>query len=658
MGRWLRAAAVAVAVGFAAAGGLGLLEAVWQWARHGAVAAPPGPSGPLRSVLPHVALYGWAGALLALLLLPAAAAFRARRAAAERPLASAALAAAGAAAALAVMLFGHLLRDQWFAAWWSRHGLREGRLLLGLLWCATAWLGGGALLVLLRQMAGRPRAWAAAAALAIAAVTLLWPSADREGAILRTTGLERLPAGGAAAHNLIVITIDAWRRDHLSLLNPDSPPTPHLDALAAESVLFTNAWAPAPWTLPSLAALQTGLPPRALGVRQYTAAPAGARRLAELAWNAGYATAAFLTNPYLFPYYGLDRGFARYRHANRLHALQPAERSILAREITRWANTRRELDSAEDVIPAAESWLQREGRRGPFYLWIHLLNPHLPYVWRALPAAEVESTSPPRGAPPRRDQVPESPHFRDGVFAAIGLAREGRFGPGTPERRGIAMLYAREVQFSDAWVGRLLASLRRLGLYENSLIVVTSDHGEELFDHGGFEHGHSLLPEVTGVPLIIRQPGAQGAGRTVHAPVWLLDLLPTFCARLGWPLPPERPGLDLGPLLAGAEELPAASARPLLLENLLYGPPQQAWLAWPWLRVALADGGQETWYDLERDPRALQPLAPPPEAAALGARMKSLASGWEALAEGMALPAGEASDLPLDLKRRLESLGY
>jgi arylsulfatase A-like enzyme len=452
-----------------------------------------------------------------------------------------------------------------------------------------------------------------------------------------------------------LITIDTWRRDHLSAVDSTSPPTPNLDALAAEGIVFTNAWAPSPWTLPSLAALQTGLPPRVMSVTKRPPLPSRPPRLAQLAWQSGWNTAAFVTNPYLLDAYLLDRGFAVYRHAGTLPALEPVERSLLACEITRGVNIRRERDRAADIVPPAIAWLRREGADSPFFLWLHLLDPHLPYNWRELPAAPPPGA---RGRAPSRDEVPAGhPHFPDGVFSAVGQVRKGMFVPDALERRAIAALYAREVQYADAWLGRLFAELRALGVWDRSLIVVTADHGEELFDHGGFEHGHSLMPEVTGVPLIVKLPAGEGAGRRLALPVSLLDLAPTLCARFGWPLP-DVPGLDLGPLLDGKEELQGAVARIQVIENMLYGPAQLAWLSWPWLRVGPPDSAG-LWFDLQRDPFAAVSLPPPAEATAIEVEVLRRLAGWDREAAALREKAGVAVPrLSPELKQRLEALGY
>ncbi|MHB8079365.1 MAG: sulfatase, partial [Candidatus Krumholzibacteriia bacterium] len=607
-----------------------------------------------RAVVRPAVLCGGAALAAALFVFPAAGVVW-RRARRPRRVAFG-VAVAGGAASLLVVWAAYVLRERLVPAWWSVHGGVLGKGVLGLLWLGLVGLGS----VVLRPVASglaRRRAWLLLGPLLLAtAGALAWPHWRTDEPRRRTAGLARSEAPPPGAPNVVLLTIDAWRRDHLSCVNPAGPPTPHLDALAGESMLFTNAWTPCPWTLPAVGALLTGLPPAALDLRQYRALPAAAGTLAATAWSGGWATAAFVTNPYLSRWYGFDRGFAAFEHSLVLEPLEPAERCVLAREVARYADLHFDAAEAGVVMPKALSWLRRHGRERPFFLWIHLLDPHLPYTWHELPDPPAPAPAAAvRGVAPLRADVPDTGFFRGRSFGALHAVRSGAWKPDAGARRAIAALYAREVQYADAWAGRLFDELRRSGLLDRSLVIVTADHGEELFDHGGIDHGHSLLPEVTGVPLIVRFPDGTGRGSVSAEQVSLLDVAPTVAAALGWPASAGAVGRNLAPAPAAAPR-----AAPLVMENLLYGPPQVGWLRWPWLDVGPEPGDRGVWYDLAVSPRALAPAAAPADADSLVTQGTRLREGWRRLAGVLraAEPVGRAGAVPDDVRRQLRSLGY
>ena len=655
MRAWLKTSAAALAAAWIATGLLGLAEAVVQRARFGPAVDGDGAGG-LAGLLAPATLHGWSGFALAAALLPLAAALT-RRASRPRP-AAAGVAVAGAVAGVLVVWSGYLLRERLVPAWWALHGAGAGKVLLLLVWVAATVGGARLLRPRLARAAEAPARWLLAPAALAIALTAAYPDWRAEGAARRTGRLSRAGPPAAGAPNLVLVSIDALRRDHLSCVTDRAPPTPALDSLAAEGARFANAWSPSPWTLPGVGALLTGLSPRALDVRRSRPLPGGAATLAEIAWEQGWDTAAFVTNPYLGPWYGFDRGFQAYEHSLLLEPLLPAGRSVLARELTRHADLHYDAEAASVVVPKAIRWLDREPRGRPFFLWLHLLDPHLPYAWQPLPADAPVGA---RGAPADAAAVPDSGVFRGAHFETVREIRDGLWMPDEAARRAIATLYAREVQVADAWCHRLFTALRRRGLWENTVVIVTADHGEELFDHGGFEHGHSLLPEVTGVPLVARVPGAARVGLVVEAQVSLLDVLPTVCGVLGWPAPPGADGRDVGGLLSGRADT-AGVATPLRLENMLYGEPQVGLLVWPWLRIAAGGGAAARWYDLRADPLAFAPLATPPAAAGwlvgAGESVGAAADSLAARVRRAGAAASEADELPAAARRQLRSLGY
>jgi arylsulfatase A-like enzyme len=216
------------------------------------------------------------------------------------------------------------------------------------------------------------------------------------------------------------------------------------------------------------------------------------------------------------------------------------------------------------------------------------------------------------------------------------------------ERAFVAALYAEEVAYVDLQVGRLLDALAARGLFERALVVFAADHGEELWEHGDFEHGHSLYGELLQVPLVFWAPGL--APRRHAAPVSLVDVLPTLLDALSLPLPEGLDGVSLWPALARGTDPPL---RELVAHNTLRGHDRQALLAWPWKLVVDAEGGAPELYDLAADPGETRDLgaAEPERAAQLLARLR------ERLPPGAPARAREV-ELDPELRRELRALGY
>ncbi|MFH1844519.1 MAG: sulfatase [bacterium] len=572
----------------------------------------------------------------------------------------------GALACLVLVYANYLLRDHNLSGLFGESSSIWGSVLLMVIWVA-AWL-----LVFwpVRRLAG----WLARRhgytvvfpVLIIIVSTSLWPDWREEGRVQRTVGMaESLRAEPAeSAPNLILVTIDTWRHDYLSRHNPLAPPTPNLDGLADEGLRFSTAWSTSPWTLPSLASLMTGLPPRVTGVARDIPLPDGVPRLAEIAWLHGYRTVAFATNPFLTDHYGFGRGFEFFEHSLELETVLPAKRSVLAREAARWMVDRIESDSVEMVIPKTITWLWQHGRRDtPFFLWVHLMNPHLPYEWRELIGAGRRLQSK-YGTEPDLDIVPDSAWFAGRQYKGVQRIRDGSFVPDATDREAIRTLYAREVQYTDYWLGLLFSELQRLDLWDESLLVVAADHGEELFEHNGFEHGHSVFPEVTHVPLLVRLPGAEAAGEIVAEPVSLGNLLPTLCHLLDWSPPTGLADPRIWPrFLADAD---SSANEPLrdgntfqIIENLLYEPQWRGVMAWPWYRTENLADSSVRWYDLQHDPGALQPVEPPSAAEWITARADSVLAVWDE--QGSALRGTQGPQrgaVPESIQRKLQSLGY
>jgi len=339
----------------------------------------------------------------------------------------------------------------------------------------------------------------------------------------RTTGPRTdAPAGGL---NVLFISIDTLRSDHLGCYGYGRNTSPHIDALAARGVRLENHIASAPSTLPSHASMMTSLYPSAHGAEVRTKRSLGDEvlTLAEALQREGYRTAAFTGGGQLNRSYHLDQGFDVY--SDRGGGVGP----VVNRTI-QW------LDAGED------------GGR-PFFLFVHTYEPHHPYN----PPAPYDS----------RFTVPEM-LAKFGNRVPIDLLEDVKRGervlrPGELEH--IEALYDGEIRYTDDHLERLFESLRDKGLWERTLVIFTSDHGEEFGEHGvvGW-HGHTLYDELLLVPLIVRFPGDALAGRVVTAQTRSVDLYPTILDVVGVKPPDRIQGVSILPLLNGREGVPPLPA--------------------------------------------------------------------------------------------------
>jgi arylsulfatase A-like enzyme len=309
---------------------------------------------------------------------------------------------------------------------------------------------------------------------------------------------------GPGGPPVVVITVDTLRADHMVQMEA-------YRRLAAQGSAFPRAMSTSSWTVPSLASLWTGRSPAEHGAAghdrsRFTPIRPDVPHLAEELAARGYATAAFVANPFLAPELGFSRGFARWSNPDQQIA-QPL--AFLGRRPGPGP-----LEGSR-VVDRAVDWLDGAPRRD-FLLWVHLCDCHLPYRHLAEGDPAVVVRSP---VAVRTGELP--------VDSALQAA--------------VKRAYAAEVAYDDAEVMRLLDVLEGRGFFaEGGLLVFTADHGEELWDHGSFEHGHSHHGEVVDVGLVIVGPGLAAGERSEVAS--LQDVAPTIRSRLG--LPGE--GLDLG----------------------------------------------------------------------------------------------------------------
>ena len=438
--------------------------------------------------------------------------------------------------------------------------------------------------------------------------------------------------------DIVLVSIDTLRPDHLGSYGYVRDTSPTIDGLARGGVRFENAVSTTSWTLPAHAALFTGLYDSAHGlIDNGLRLGEGHQTLAEVLHDAGYQTAGFFGGPYLHPVSGLDQGFEHYESCmsplgDDLSPLQEAERVI--------RNTGLEATFTDVTGPrtvrAVRRWLGHASAR-PFFLFVHFwdvhydFNPPREYVERFDPdyAGSLDASDFPRNK-------------------AIHASMDAR------DRRHLIALYDGEIRFTDEQLRQVLVALEPRGRLENTIVVVTADHGEEFFEHGRKGHRSTLYDESIRVPLVISWPRGLAAHRVVGDQVRLVDVMPTLLSLADVEAPPDLDGRDLGPLLRGDSLEPA----PALLELLADGKVLRALRTLDEKSLSLG-GVRYLRFDLHADPTEKRPLGRPgPEIAA--AREALERATQAALARAARIPGGAAGPAVADpeVLRRLESLGY
>jgi arylsulfatase A-like enzyme/Tfp pilus assembly protein PilF len=302
--------------------------------------------------------------------------------------------------------------------------------------------------------------------------------------------------GEVAPHelNIVLITIDTLRSDRVSSYGSDDVDTPNIDGFASEGVLFANAASTVPFTLPAHSSILTGLYPPGHGVREnvgYTLEPE-IPTLAEVLSDGGWNTAGFVSAFVLDKRWGVARGFDHFYDDFDLSGLEES------------ANLSSVQRSGGETIAEAVRWLDGRTEGSPFFLWLHLYDPHDPYT-------------PPE---PYKSMYPNRPY--DG-----------------------------EVAYTDALIGEFRQALEERDLLASSLVVLTADHGEGLGDHGESSHGFFIYDTTIHVPLIVRPPSAVGGGRVVDTAVSHVDLFPTILDATNLSAPKRVHGQSLLPLVRG-----------------------------------------------------------------------------------------------------------
>ncbi|MCL6583010.1 MAG: sulfatase-like hydrolase/transferase [bacterium] len=405
------------------------------------------------------------------------------------------------------------------------------------------------------------------------------------------------PQNKKSPPNLMVITVDTLRADRLGCYGYKRIKTPQIDALASEGVLFEWAFTPTPTTLPAHASIFTGTYPITHGLRSNGtfALSEAALTLAELLKQQGYETAAFVSAYVLDSRFGLDQGFNIYND----DLTSGVSAAMLQKE-------RR----AETVTRAAVQWLGSRKKEVPFFLWVHYYDPHTAY-------------DPPQ---PFKDVYAHSPY--DG-----------------------------EIAYTDSWIKVLINKLKEQGIYDQTLIVLSGDHGEALGDHGEDTHGIFLYEATLHVPLIFRYPPRVLKNTRISSLVRLIDIAPTLLDILGQKAPQGMQGVSLLPLLSGQKKD---------LNLVLYCETDYPRFTYGWSPLEGLRTAQ--WKYIRAPESELYNLAnDPAEAKNLIQKEKKLAEQYEkeflALKKQLAAASGQqtaAKPLTLDAasREKLRSLGY
>jgi len=445
-----------------------------------------------------------------------------------------------------------------------------------------------------RSGGGKPRSLPAEITLAVADPMLLdlGPRGDRRG--------------------VLFISIDTLRRDHVGLYGYAKPTTPNLDALGRQGLVGDDAVSVSCWTLPAHFSMMTSVEPAAHGATNFRVGfNHRVPTLARMFRDAGFSTHAITSNPFLSKTYGFDDGFD---------------------SINQVFNRR-----AADTVDRALAFLDHAGSR-PFFLLLHFFDPHINYD-PDVETLRIFEPEPYRGR-------------RKGVRRALQNMTPENTRP--EDLAHILALYDAEIRYADGELGRLFSGLAARGLDRTTLVLLTSDHGEEFLDHGGWQHLATLYEELIRVPLILRGPGIE-AGQRLATQLSHLDLAPTVLdwARLP-PLPTQRGHSLLRSLppereAYGETDLGLEGTRKLYLRG-----GAGKWKTILSLERMSDHQRHEEWYDLASDPRETD-SKPPPEAAASGIRDRLFKQWRNARHQG---GGGQPVDLSPAQIEQLRALGY
>jgi arylsulfatase A-like enzyme len=332
--------------------------------------------------------------------------------------------------------------------------------------------------------------------------------------------------------NILVIVVDALRRDHVSYYGYDYTETPNIDEFASDSVVFTDAYTNAPWTIPSIYTMNTSRYPSVHGAEFTRRGNDKLAVMAELLRENGYDTEAYIANPVLDREIGFARGFDSYVKYEDFSPLMFIRRSTLYFLIES-ARVWKDQHSVADTT----GWLTgvlcdrlRVKRNKPFFIYAHYLDPHQPLN-------------------PPLEYVTGDQSFVERAVVFMDRQKPDIL---EDDKDVATLLYRAEVEYIDYSLGKIFDVLAEEGLTENTLIIITADHGEEHFEHGRYGHGTTHYKEVMEIPLILHAPDVRPA--VSDYPVSIVDIMPTIVNYVGVEVPGGSSGRDLFALIGSEPE--------------------------------------------------------------------------------------------------------
>lgn len=428
---------------------------------------------------------------------------------------------------------------------------------------------------------------------------------------------------------VVVFMLDTLRQDALGCHGNPLNTTPHIDGLARDGVRFKNAISASGWTLPAVGSLLTGTWPSIHGATGKGVALTPIRdeipTAPEILKQQGFRTVAIANAAFVSPMLGVHRGFDVFNHK---YSYNDDGRI------------------AGEVVDLAIKQLDESKGRNSFF-FIHLFDPHLTYA-------------PPPGFDTKYAEGRTSPELPITAATCFEMQRGPKHNlpPSAVDQRYIRAAYLGEVSYMDEQVGRFLNVLRTRGLYDDATIVVTSDHGEEFWEHGGFEHGHSLYDELVHVPLIIKPPAHIDVNqKVIQNAVRVLDVMPTIFEAIGVDSPASFEGKSMLPIMRGERE----EARTILMESTLYGSPKIAWRTERYKYIHDATAGPDgigELYDLQADPGESQNVSAQQLETAKRMRKQLFDFYFELRRRSDQMSAPDPVDLSPTRIRQLKSLGY
>ena len=337
--------------------------------------------------------------------------------------------------------------------------------------------------------------------------------------------------------NVLLISVDTLRPDHLGCYGYDRNTSPNIDRLADEGALFENVISSTSWTLPAHAAMFTGLADTVHGAWDTDRQLAEQHvTLAERLREAGYATVGFFSGPTLYPAFGLGQGFETYIDCTSYPELSAESAKTPGIEVGGELQSAAMADITSPRIYAAiRQWLA-ENARQPFFMFIHMWDVHFDFI------------------PPSPYDTKFDPDYT-GTVTGKNFIFDESINADMPRRdvEHLIALYDGEIAWTDEHVGKILADLEALDLHDSTIVMLLADHGTEFFEHGSKGHRQTLFDEVVRIPLVVRWPGRIQPGLRIADQTRMMDVLPTLLDLLRMPSPTDVMGRSVAPLLFGDE---------------------------------------------------------------------------------------------------------